>query len=327
MLGTWIDLIATILIVIYFLVGLGRGFWHVSVSFAAFAGGFGLAVLGYAFSASVLAGWFEVTPQIAKVIGFGINFLIFKYLFFFILQYGAEKFLAGRAAGAQSLVRQAAGGLVGALYALTSMVLLLSIFLSMSLPPLARDEIKRANVGKVSDWMVEHNGGHLDDIFGGTWKEVSLALQTLTVQQSGENEKTDLPFKILDPKPRADLETAMLQKINAERTARGLKPLKMHQGARRVAREYGTYLFAQGIFSHIDAEGRGPAERMKAAGVDYAMVGENLALNSTLEGAHEGLMNSKGHRDNILYPFFSGVGIGVIDGGDYGMIFVQEFLD
>lgn len=43
--------------------------------------------------------------------------------------------------------------------------------------------------------------------------------------------------------------------------------------------------------------------------------------------AHNGLMNSEGHRANILSPEFSRVGIGVIDNGIYGKIFVQIFTD
>jgi len=38
-------------------------------------------------------------------------------------------------------------------------------------------------------------------------------------------------------------------------------------------------------------------------------------------------MNSPGHRANILGASFRRVGIGVIDGGVYGEMFVQEFTD
>jgi len=38
-------------------------------------------------------------------------------------------------------------------------------------------------------------------------------------------------------------------------------------------------------------------------------------------------MDSPGHRANILRPDFRKVGIGVIDGGAYGKMFVQVFTD
>lgn len=326
MLGTWIDLISVILIAVYFLVGWGQGFWRVVISFSAFWVGVLGAALSYALMAQSLALWFELTPAMANTIGFWLNFLILKYFTFFLLQHLVEKYLKqhSQEKGADRL-RQIAGAPVGALYAATTMIFFLAIFLAMSLPSLASEEIERSNLGKAAEWTVNHTGGRLQTIFGGTWREVNFALQTLMTPPSGE--KNELPFKVLDPQPRVDLEEAMLAKINTERTARNLKPLKMHERARAVARQYGAYLFAQGIFSHTDLAGRGPAERMQAAGITYTMAGENLALNATLDGAHQGLMESKGHRENILYPFFTRVGIGVIDGGEYGIIFVQEFLN
>jgi len=46
-----------------------------------------------------------------------------------------------------------------------------------------------------------------------------------------------------------------------------------------------------------------------------------------LSTAHNGLMNSEGHRANILEPEFRKIGIGVIDNGVYGKMFVQVFTD
>jgi len=41
----------------------------------------------------------------------------------------------------------------------------------------------------------------------------------------------------------------------------------------------------------------------------------------------QGLMNSPGHRANILNPNFHKIGIGVIDGGIYGKMYTQEFTN
>ncbi|MEO5953203.1 MAG: CAP domain-containing protein, partial [Chloroflexia bacterium] len=68
-------------------------------------------------------------------------------------------------------------------------------------------------------------------------------------------------------------------------------------------------------------------QRMDTAGITYRTAGENLALAPSLDIAHEGLMNSPGHRANILNADFGRVGIGVLDGGVYGKMFVQEFRD
>jgi uncharacterized protein YkwD len=66
---------------------------------------------------------------------------------------------------------------------------------------------------------------------------------------------------------------------------------------------------------------------MHDARINYSAAGENLALAPTTEFAHDGLMNSPGHRANILNGQFRRVGIGVMDGGIYGKMFVQEFTN
>lgn len=64
---------------------------------------------------------------------------------------------------------------------------------------------------------------------------------------------------------------------------------------------------------------------MRNAGIGFDVAGENLAFAPSVEVAHEGLMNSPGHRENILSPDFCRVGIGVQNSGVYGRMFSQEF--
>ena len=84
-------------------------------------------------------------------------------------------------------------------------------------------------------------------------------------------------------------------------------------------------MWERSYFSHYTPEGKDPFERMKDGHVDYRTAGENLALAPTLQIAHTGLMNSPGHRANILNPNFGRVGIGILDGGRRGIMVSQEF--
>ena len=84
-------------------------------------------------------------------------------------------------------------------------------------------------------------------------------------------------------------------------------------------------MFARGYFAHATPEGRDPFERMREAKVSFLTAGENIALAPTLEIAHTGLMNSPGHRANILRPQFGRVGIGIVDGGIHGLMVTQDF--
>ena len=84
-------------------------------------------------------------------------------------------------------------------------------------------------------------------------------------------------------------------------------------------------MFARGYFAHDTPEGRDPFDRMRAAEVRFLTAGENLALARSVQIAHTGLMNSPGHRANILRPEFGRVGIGIMDGGMRGLMVTQNF--
>jgi uncharacterized protein YkwD len=119
----------------------------------------------------------------------------------------------------------------------------------------------------------------------------------------------------------------MLVLVNQERAKAGLKPLVMDPELTQVARQHSADMFARGYFSHYTPEGLSPFDRMHKAGVNFRTAGENLALAPTLTIAHNGLMNSPGHRANILRPQFGRVGIGIMDGGARGLMISQEFRD
>ena len=67
---------------------------------------------------------------------------------------------------------------------------------------------------------------------------------------------------------------------------------------------------------HVSPTGESVFTLLVSADVGYQLAGENLVVNSapesiTVEMAMTGLMDSPGHRENILRPEFKRVGIGV----------------
>lgn len=154
---------------------------------------------------------------------------------------------------------------------------------------------------------------------------INQTLNKLITIEPGSEESVELPFKVADSKPRPELEQQMLDLINQERTSRGLKPLTLDPELTPVARSHSADMFARGYFSHNTPEGEDPFARMKDAHINYRTAGENLALAPTLQLAHTGLMNSPGHRANILNPSFGRVGIGIMSGGRRGIMVSQEF--
>jgi uncharacterized protein YkwD/uncharacterized membrane protein required for colicin V production len=150
----------------------------------------------------------------------------------------------------------------------------------------------------------------------------TLNLRTIAPESA---ERLTLPFAVVNPKPRPDLEVQMLELVNQERAAAGLAPLTPDPELTTVARQHSADMFARSYFSHHTPEGGTPFDRLRNAGVRFLTAGENLALAPTLQLAHTGLMQSPGHRANILRPAFGRLGIGILDGGRHGLMVTQNF--
>lgn len=118
----------------------------------------------------------------------------------------------------------------------------------------------------------------------------------------------------------------MLNLVNQERATAGLKPLTMELSVVKLARMKSQDMIDKSYFSHTSPTYGSPFDMMKTYGVTYRYAGENLAGNQTVERAHTALMNSEGHRANILNANFTHVGIGIVDGGPYGKMFTQMFI-
>jgi uncharacterized protein YkwD len=125
------------------------------------------------------------------------------------------------------------------------------------------------------------------------------------------------------------MESAVWERINAVRRSRKLAPLKVNERLVRVAREYSRQMATRRFFRHEGADGTRPADRARAGGVPYEMLGENLFMSENVRepvpAAVKGWMESDGHRENILRPEFTETGIGVWCEGD-ACYFTQEFL-
>jgi len=145
----------------------------------------------------------------------------------------------------------------------------------------------------------------------------------------GYDEYTIIALPFASPTAHANprLETSILNWLNRAREAQQLPPLRAEVTIQNVARRYGHDLFANGYLSHVSRDGRTLQDRLAAGGLQPQIAGENLAYARTLSDAERALWQSEPHRRNILYPGFRAVGVAVIDGGNKGLIVVQDFAD
>lgn len=112
---------------------------------------------------------------------------------------------------------------------------------------------------------------------------------------------------------RQGFEELMIELMNEARVEQGLQPFKYDKGLTAQARQHSEDMVAKNYFSHTGSDGSSPQMRMKAAGYTQEhFYAENLAYGQYSSiFAHEGLMNSLGHRENILNKDLTHAGVGV----------------
>ena len=98
---------------------------------------------------------------------------------------------------------------------------------------------------------------------------------------------------------------------NAERAKSGCPALTVNAKLTTAAQAHSTDMATNNYFSHDSQDGRSPFDRMKAAGYDYRMAAENIAMGQqTPQDVMTAWMNSEGHKANILNCGLTEIGVG-----------------
>jgi uncharacterized protein YkwD len=131
------------------------------------------------------------------------------------------------------------------------------------------------------------------------------------ISKTMEDNKKDF-YTEASPTLKEGFEYQMFDFTNATRVNHQLPILTWDDHVRETAREHSTDMAENDYFDHKNLQGQSPFDRMKEDAVTFHTAGENLAygqLSSIF--AHEGLMNSLGHRENILRKDYEYLGVGV----------------
>lgn len=123
-----------------------------------------------------------------------------------------------------------------------------------------------------------------------------------------------------------DQEQEMFRLVNEARAQNNVPALKLDMELTNVARIKSQDMVDNNYFSHNSPTYGSPFDMMDDFGIEYVKAGENIAGNQSVQNAHDSLMNSPGHRKNILDPEFTHIGIGIKAGSQYGNIFTQMFI-
>ncbi|MDB4955209.1 MAG: SCP-like extracellular [Myxococcales bacterium] len=144
---------------------------------------------------------------------------------------------------------------------------------------------------------------------------------TLTVEPTRDDLVTATP---------AEAEHRLLALINRDRQAAGLYALVWDERVAEVSRKHAEEMRRTKIVAHISPTTGSAADRVRVASVKTAVVLENVARAYGVGEAHDGLMNSPGHRANLMTQSATHVGIGVVLGeevsGRREMFVAQVFI-
>jgi len=316
----WVDLLIVLFIVYFLVMGYFQGFIRGTIELLGLVVSLLLTLKLYPGVSQYIENHFGFPMAISKIVSvvcvwFAI-YLIYYIVMLFIYKKIPEKIK-------ESKFNRFGGGAPALVKSMIVVSFLLTLILILPIPGKYKDAIAGSQIGGDMIKHSEQAQNYLQKEFGGVVEET---LTFLTVKEESD-ETTNLGFKTTKVSIDETSEKRMLDMVNDERTSRGLKPLVADEKLREVARAHSKDMFEKGYFSHTSLDGKSPFDRMQDAGITFLVAGENLALAPTLDIAHRGLMNSPGHRANILTAEFGKVGIGVIDGDSYGKMFAQEFAD
>ncbi len=115
------------------------------------------------------------------------------------------------------------------------------------------------------------------------------------------------------------LEAPLIERINAVRRSRRLRPLRISRQLRRAAAFHSASMGRRGFFSHRSADGTSSTRRIRSfypsAGYSYWTVGETILWSGGRVSARSALrtwLNSPGHRSVLLSGRWSQVGLAAI---------------
>ena len=118
-------------------------------------------------------------------------------------------------------------------------------------------------------------------------------------------------------------ERQLLEMANAERAHAGLAPLKTDEGLVHAARAHAAEMASQNQLSHqFSGEPSLPQRLAASSPLRLEREGENVAMAASPDQAHQALMSSPPHRDNLLSPNFNVAGFGVLRSGH--MLYVAQ---
>ena len=311
----WVDLVIVGVLIIFALDALGTPLFLEFLDLGSFLLAFFLSFRYYNYPAKFFEIQFNIPHTLSLVFGFITVWFLSEAFFYLLVRIflpKIPKILLGFKLF--SIIPAILRGLI-------FIALFLVIIATFPIQPTIKKGVLESKFGSAILKNAYNLEQPVKNVFGGVSND---SLTFLTIKPKTD-EKINLGFHTTDFTIDETSEKLMIDFVNKERVGRGIKALKFDAKLRTIARAHSKDMFTNGYFSHYSLQGFTVADRAAKAGIDFLVIGENLAYAPDIDLAHKGLMNSEGHKANILSQDYGRIGIGVMDGGVYGRMFTQVF--
>lgn len=309
----WVILITLLFFVVE---AVGRPLILEILDFLSFLFAFFISFSYFNFLAKVFETQFKIPHGLSLVIGFMVTWFLSETIFYLII-----RILLPKIPQIKILKYKLLSIIPAFLRGLIFTALTLVMIATFPIQPTIKQTVLNSKIGSQILKRAYYLEQPVKNVFGGVTND---SLTFLTIKPKTD-EKVDLGFQTTNFKIDEESEIKMVDLVNKERAELGLNTLKLDTSLREIARNYSADMLTRGYFSHYSPEGKSVADRALAAGIDFLVIGENLAYAPDVNLAFKGLMNSEGHRANILSKDYTKIGIGAMDGGVYEEMFTQVF--
>lgn len=172
---------------------------------------------------------------------------------------------------------------------------------------------------KIGNWYVVQTENNIIGAVNSNYVKPCYDKELNIPNTQNETESKDLSQTLL-----TEDETSFLNSINKIRADNKLPELKIDDNTQNVARLKAQDLVEHNYFSHTSPTYGTPFEMLSTNNVTYKTASENIAGNSSLEGAITSWMNSESHKNNILSNNFNYTGVAIVNSPNYRKNFSSD---
>jgi uncharacterized protein YkwD len=115
------------------------------------------------------------------------------------------------------------------------------------------------------------------------------------------------------PAPSGSVAEQIVTMVNRERAAAGVAPVALHPALNSAAQAHSNEQAARNLMTHYSANGSNGGQRMAGAGYAWRAWAENIAAGQgdAATAMNAWMTSTEGHRENILNPRYTDMGVGL----------------